>query len=591
MQLKDSHIFRGLNSDDSPGNLPIGDYPDMLNMRTGGSNEQHGVGPAETLQGEIPVLFEVVAEITYYGSAIGGNFIYSGYEEVLINGKVWMKKNWDYAYPGSKAYDDDEDNADVYGRLYTHDQIMAADFCPPGWHVPTEAEWDELLTYLGGVMIAGGKLKETGLQHWQTPNTDSSDIAAFTALPGGKYDEAFSLLQQYGMFWMVDDGEPTAPVAINGSAKTPVSFVANWLAVTGVTGYYLDVATDAAFTAFVAGWNNLDVGKVLSYEVTGLNPETNYYYRVRAYNEVGSGESSNVISTTTTTLLTINITTSKAGVFTIILKATSSSVLTFDWGDGAIEDKTVYGLTTVNHAYAAGGSLTISNPTNVYYIDVQSMSVESISIPKVCTGLKYLYLMDNPFSTFITHPEWSKLEYVDMTDTEITNVIWHPEQVKLAYMNFYHCKLTSFVGYPEWSDLYVLSLGSNYLTSFIGHKEWTKLVFLNLDDNNTGTHLITFIAHPEWTLLNTLYLGNNKLTTFTAYNTWVNLKQFTLTNNNVSNAADINAILIALDEAGMSDTGSFDYIEISMGTNAAPTGLGIVAKNNLIARGVTVTTN
>lgn len=300
MKIKDvKRFFLGLNTDDAPAFLKDGEFVDGLNVRVTGSNQQHGAGNLETLQGEIPVLFEVVADITYYGTAIGGSFVYSGYEEVLINGKVWMKKNWDFPYPGSKAYDDDEDNADVYGRLYTHDQIMMADFCPPGWHVPTEAEWDELLTYLGGLMIAGGKLKEYDIPHWLTPNTGASDIVAFTALPGGKCDAAFSLLQQYGMFWMVEDAEPTPPTTINASEVTPISFKANWLAVSGVTGYYLDVATDVNFTAFVAGFNGLDVGNVLVYPVTGLSVNTPYYIRTRAYNEVGTSANSNTITQTT----------------------------------------------------------------------------------------------------------------------------------------------------------------------------------------------------------------------------------------------------------------------------------------------------
>lgn len=80
-----------------------------------------------------------------------------------------------------------------------------------------------------------------------------------------------------------------------GKAATLVNesgFYANWEAVTGVNGYKLDVATDAGFTSFVAGYNNLDVNNVLTYQVTGLNANTNYYYRIRSYDAGGSGNSS-----------------------------------------------------------------------------------------------------------------------------------------------------------------------------------------------------------------------------------------------------------------------------------------------------------
>jgi len=42
---------------------------------------------------------------------------------------------------------------------------------PKSWHVPTDAEWTTLTTYLGGEIVAGGKLKETGTTHWESPNT------------------------------------------------------------------------------------------------------------------------------------------------------------------------------------------------------------------------------------------------------------------------------------------------------------------------------------------------------------------------------------------------------------------------------------
>jgi hypothetical protein len=69
--------------------------------------------------------------------------------------------------------------------------------------------------------------------------------------------------------------------------------------VAGATTYYLDVATDVGFTSFVPGYNNLNVGNVTSYNVTGLNCGTTYYYRVRAGNSCGTSPNSNSISVTT----------------------------------------------------------------------------------------------------------------------------------------------------------------------------------------------------------------------------------------------------------------------------------------------------
>jgi uncharacterized protein (TIGR02145 family) len=56
--------------------------------------------------------------------------------------------------------------------------------CPTSWHVPTDAEWTTLTTYLGGESVAGGKLKETGTTHWQVPNTGSNQRNGFYSSSG-----------------------------------------------------------------------------------------------------------------------------------------------------------------------------------------------------------------------------------------------------------------------------------------------------------------------------------------------------------------------------------------------------------------------
>jgi uncharacterized protein (TIGR02145 family) len=55
---------------------------------------------------------------------------------------------------------------------------------------------------LGGTTVAGGKLKETGISHWKTPNTGATDQYSFTALPGGQaYATAFYYLGEEGNWW------------------------------------------------------------------------------------------------------------------------------------------------------------------------------------------------------------------------------------------------------------------------------------------------------------------------------------------------------------------------------------------------------
>lgn len=71
-------------------------------------------------------------------------------------------------------------------------------------HVPTTTEWDTLSTYLGGDSISGGKLKEIGLVHWDSPNTDAVNLVGFTALGNGSRaagNGSFDQLKFDGYAW------------------------------------------------------------------------------------------------------------------------------------------------------------------------------------------------------------------------------------------------------------------------------------------------------------------------------------------------------------------------------------------------------
>jgi len=106
--------------------------------------------------------------------------------------------------PGYCWYDNDITNKTPYGALYNWYAVNTGKLCPTGWHVPTDAEWTTLTTYLGGESVAGGKLKEAGTTHWASPNTGAMDEYDFMALPGGgRYGGSgyFSDVGYYGYWW------------------------------------------------------------------------------------------------------------------------------------------------------------------------------------------------------------------------------------------------------------------------------------------------------------------------------------------------------------------------------------------------------
>ncbi len=123
------------------------------------------------------------------------------YKWVKIGNQVWMAENLAYNAEGSLAYDNNEANAAKYGRLYTWE--AAKTVAPEGWHLPSQAEWNELYTYLvnngygceGDYNIAGA-LAVPGV--WQfsfapgapgyTGCTDQKNSTGFSALPAGFYN-------------------------------------------------------------------------------------------------------------------------------------------------------------------------------------------------------------------------------------------------------------------------------------------------------------------------------------------------------------------------------------------------------------------
>ena len=91
-----------------------------------------------------------------------------------------------------------------YGLLYNAYAIEdSQNVAPIGCHIPTQAELEILVTYLGGSSIAGGKLKEIGTTHWNSPNTGASNEFGFSAIAGGKRmtDGVFDFMKVEGNWW------------------------------------------------------------------------------------------------------------------------------------------------------------------------------------------------------------------------------------------------------------------------------------------------------------------------------------------------------------------------------------------------------
>jgi len=158
------------------------------------------------------------------------------YQTIKIGDQWWMMENlkvthyrngdpipnvtdntaWYNLTTGSYCnYNNDEGNVATYGRLYNWYAVSdSRNIAPAGWHVPTDEEWKQLEMNLGMSQAQadttgwrgtdeGGKLKEAGTTHWDTPNGGATNGSGFTALPGGYRDTngGFNYIGYDALFW------------------------------------------------------------------------------------------------------------------------------------------------------------------------------------------------------------------------------------------------------------------------------------------------------------------------------------------------------------------------------------------------------
>jgi uncharacterized protein (TIGR02145 family) len=129
----------------------------------------------------------------------------TGGEFLIINDKYCARFLGDYVW-----YNLDDQYSIPYGPLYAPYNRILQDLCPEGWHVSTKSDWDQLVTYLGGEDIAGGKLKASGTDYWEIPNAGATNETGFEALPGGYLHpdytgcSMFSLINRRAIFWAPD---------------------------------------------------------------------------------------------------------------------------------------------------------------------------------------------------------------------------------------------------------------------------------------------------------------------------------------------------------------------------------------------------
>ena len=144
-------------------------------------------------------------------------------ETVIIGTQTWMVKNLDVTtYRDGTAIPQVTDPAawaalktgawcwynntssTTYGKLYNWYAVNdPRGLAPAGFHVPSDGEWTTLSTTLGGLSVAGGKMKSADITLWASPNTGATNSSGWAGLPGGNRlnDGTFNNVGSKGNWW------------------------------------------------------------------------------------------------------------------------------------------------------------------------------------------------------------------------------------------------------------------------------------------------------------------------------------------------------------------------------------------------------
>jgi uncharacterized protein (TIGR02145 family) len=128
--------------------------------------------------------------------------------------EVTDNATWSALTTGAWCYHSNNSaNDPIYGKLYNWYAVTnAKGLAPIGYHVPLDTEYTTLSNYLGGLSVAGGKMKEAGTTYWTAPNTGATNSSGWTGLPGGLRFSggAFFSTGGFASWWSSTEFSPTS---------------------------------------------------------------------------------------------------------------------------------------------------------------------------------------------------------------------------------------------------------------------------------------------------------------------------------------------------------------------------------------------
>ncbi len=125
------------------------------------------------------------------------------YIPYILNSTQWATTK----SPALSFYNHDNNFESNYGKQYNWYAVADPQgLCPVGWHIPTNSDWTVLSDNLGGLNLAGGRMKNAGTTFWIFPS-NGTNASGFNGLPGGfrNVDGTFGILLHNAYWWSATD--------------------------------------------------------------------------------------------------------------------------------------------------------------------------------------------------------------------------------------------------------------------------------------------------------------------------------------------------------------------------------------------------
>ena len=131
----------------------------------------------------------------------------------------WIVEDGTGGHDGAYCwYSNNIANKTPYGGLYNWYAVdNTHGLAPTGWRVATSTDFATLTAFLGGNSVAGGKLKETGIIHWNNPNIGAVNEVGFSLVGTGSRlnDGTFVQINEYGNLICSNENSPTEAIVMN----------------------------------------------------------------------------------------------------------------------------------------------------------------------------------------------------------------------------------------------------------------------------------------------------------------------------------------------------------------------------------------